>query len=66
MNIAFSYAGLAALGLPSSTLASFPEEFREGMASRASLLGDDGESAPANWELALPSWDGAWDSLISR
>jgi Dyp-type peroxidase family len=50
LNIAFSYAGLAALALPSQTLASFPEEFREGMAARASLLGDDDVSAPANWE----------------
>lgn len=50
LNIAFSYAGLVALGMPSQTLASFPEEFREGMAVRASLLGDDGPSAPANWE----------------
>jgi Dyp-type peroxidase family len=57
VNIAFSYAGLAALGLPSATLASFPEEFREGMASRASLLGDDGESAPANWEAPLGTAD---------
>jgi Dyp-type peroxidase family len=50
LNIAFSYAGLAALALPSQTLASFPQEFREGMAARASLLGDQGPSAPANWE----------------
>jgi Dyp-type peroxidase family len=50
LNIAISYAGLAALALPSQTLASFPEEFREGMAARASLLGDEDSSAPANWE----------------
>lgn len=57
LNIAFSYAGLAALGLPTPTLASFPEEFREGMASRASLLGDEDESAPANWEAPLGTQD---------
>jgi Dyp-type peroxidase family len=50
VNIAFTYAGLNALALPTSTLSSFPEEFREGMASRASLLGDEGASAPASWE----------------
>ncbi len=53
LNIAISYAGLAALALPSQTLASFPEEFREGMAARASLLGDEDLSAPANWEAPL-------------
>src|SRR5579862_2800650 len=53
LNVAFSYAGLTALALPSQTLASFPEEFREGMAARASLLGDQGSSAPSNWEAPL-------------
>jgi Dyp-type peroxidase family len=53
LNIAISYAGLVALTLPSQTLASFPEEFREGMAARASLLGDEDLSAPANWETPL-------------
>lgn len=57
VNIAFSYAGLSALQLPSSTLVSFPEEFREGMAARASVLGDEGDSAPANWEAPLGSQD---------
>ena len=53
LNVAFSYAGLAALALPSQTLASFPQEFREGMAARASLLGDQGPSAPTSWEAPL-------------
>ena len=57
LNVAFSYAGLAALRLPSATLASFPEEFREGMAARADALGDKGESAPANWERPLGTQD---------
>lgn len=57
VNIAFSNAGLTALQLPSATLASFPEEFREGMAARASLLGDEGDSAPANWEALLGTQD---------
>ncbi|HSP10542.1 MAG TPA: Dyp-type peroxidase [Candidatus Dormibacteraeota bacterium] len=50
VNIAFSYAGLSALQLPSATLASFPQDFREGMAARAAVLGDEGDNAPANWE----------------
>jgi len=50
VNIAFSYAGLCALELPDAGLAGFPEEFRQGMAARAKLLGDDGDSAPEHWE----------------
>jgi Dyp-type peroxidase family len=49
-NVAFSYAGLQALGLADASLAGFPEEFRQGMAARARLLGDTGESAPEHWE----------------
>ncbi len=50
VNVAFTYTGLRALELPDACLAGFPEEFRQGMAGRAELLGDTGESAPANWE----------------
>jgi Dyp-type peroxidase family len=57
VNLAFTYAGLAALQLPTASLASFPEEFREGMAARSSLLGDDGDSAPTNWEAPLGTSD---------
>ena len=50
VNVAFSYSGLRALQLPDASLAGFPEEFRQGMAARANLLGDYGESDPSNWE----------------
>lgn len=50
INLAFSYAGLSTMGLPDVTLAGFPEEFQQGMAARAALLGDTGESAPENWD----------------
>lgn len=53
VNLAFSFSGLRALGLPDASLAGFPEEFRQGMAARAELLGDVGESAPATWEGGL-------------
>jgi Dyp-type peroxidase family len=53
VNVAFSYSGLRALGLPDASLASFPEEFRQGMAARAELLGDFGDSAPEHWEGGL-------------
>ena len=50
VNVAFTYAGLRSLGLPDACLAGFPEEFRQGMAARAELIGDSGESAPPHWE----------------
>ena len=53
MHVAFTYAGLVALGLDPTLLASFPEEFREGMAARAERLGDRGPSAPSQWEPGL-------------
>ena len=53
VNVAISYSGLRALRLPDATLAGFPEEFRQGMAARADLLGDVGDSAPENWEPAF-------------
>src|SRR5689334_16919095 len=38
LNVGFAYAGLAALGLRDSHLRTFPEEFRDGMASRATRI----------------------------
>jgi Dyp-type peroxidase family len=53
LNLAFTHTGLAALGTPQATLATFPDDFKEGMAARAGQLWDKGESAPAHWE---PLW----------
>jgi Dyp-type peroxidase family len=50
VNIGFSFEGLRALELSDACLAGFPEDFRQGMAARAELLGDTGDSAPAGWE----------------
>lgn len=50
ITIAFSFAGLRKLGVDRTTLASFPDAFKEGMAARADRLGDVGASAPENWE----------------
>jgi Dyp-type peroxidase family len=50
LNLAFTHAGLEALGVPPASLAAFPEDFREGMAARAGRLGDAGEDAPGRWE----------------
>ena len=66
-NIAFTYAGLAALQLPQRSLDGFPMEFRIGMQARKSILGDDGASAPQHWD---PVWQGesvhAWVSINAR
>lgn len=56
-TVAFTYRGLEALGVPRSSLASFAPEFREGMAARAGILGDVGESAPEHWEEPLGKAD---------
>ena len=53
LHAAFTCAGLQALELPDDLLATFPDEFREGMAARAERLGDRGPSAPATWEPGL-------------
>ena len=57
LTAALSYQGLKALGVPQSSLDSFPPEFQQGMAARAEVLGDTGESAPAHWEAPLGSSD---------
>ncbi|MER5916599.1 hypothetical protein ABT124_41015 [Streptomyces sp. NPDC001982] len=48
--VAFTYQGLRVLGVPQESLDSFPRAIREGMAARAELIGDVGESGPARWE----------------
>jgi deferrochelatase/peroxidase EfeB len=55
LNIAFTLAGLAALGLPEDALATFPWEFRDGMTSplRRRILHDIGPNDPDGW-----SWGG--------
>ena len=47
--MAFTWNGLRALGVDDASLATFPEEFREGMAARADILGDTGANHPDNW-----------------
>src|SRR6478672_8018490 len=49
VTLAFTWTGLRALGVPEESLATFPDEFREGMAARASILGDTGTAAPEHW-----------------
>ena len=59
LNIAFTCAGLNALGLKDANLAYFSREFREGITSnhRRRLLGDMGDSAPEAWRWGGPAND---------
>ena len=57
LNVALSYRGLEALGVPPESLATFAPEFREGMAARADALGDVGVDAPEHWERPLGTPD---------
>lgn len=52
LNIAFTKAGLEALGLPDKTLKEFPHEFLAGMnrVEAAAILGDTGASASDKWQ----------------
>jgi Dyp-type peroxidase family len=49
ITVAFTYSGLRTLGVEESSLATFPQEFRDGMAARAPILGDTGANDPAHW-----------------
>ena len=57
LTVAFTYHGLEALGVPQTSLESFAPEFRQGMAARAEILGDIGDSAPEKWEEPLGGGD---------
>jgi deferrochelatase/peroxidase EfeB len=57
VTVAFTWNGLRALGLDEASLASFPEEFKQGMPARAQMLGDTGGNAPENWVGGLASPD---------
>src|SRR5206468_4450928 len=49
VTIAFTCAGLRALGVSDAERATFPAEFRSGMAARAEILGITGDSSPDRW-----------------
>ena len=57
VTVAFTWNGLRALGVPEDSLATFPEEFRQGMAARAEVLGDTGANHPDHWVGGLSSPD---------
>lgn len=49
VTVAFTFNGLRAAGVDEASLATFPDEFREGMAARAAILGDTGDNDPRHW-----------------
>jgi deferrochelatase/peroxidase EfeB len=49
VTVGFTWNGLRALGVEEASLATFPEEFRQGMVARAEILGDSGANHPDNW-----------------
>jgi Dyp-type peroxidase family len=57
VTIGLTWNGLRALGVDETALATFPQEFREGMAARAEVLGDVGPNHPSQWadDLASPA-----------
>ena len=57
VTVALSWNGMRALGLDDHSLASFPEEFRQGMATRAEVLGMMGANHPEHWKGGLASAD---------
>ena len=56
VTLAFTWNGLRALGVDEGSLETFPEEFRQGMAARAEIVGATGANHPNHWvgELASP------------
>ena len=54
LNLAFTFYGLLALGVPTRTLRGMPDEFIDGMANRCEILGDDTDENPKS------GWDEVW------
>jgi Dyp-type peroxidase family len=63
LNVALTSAGLAALGVPDALGATFSDEFGQGMAARAGVLGDTGISARDHWAGGLGT--GAAHALLT-
>jgi Dyp-type peroxidase family len=61
-NLGLTLAGLRASGLDEDSLELFPEEFRQGMAARAGLLGDVRNNHPRRWRLPRRRVDGSFES----
>jgi deferrochelatase/peroxidase EfeB/lysophospholipase L1-like esterase len=66
INIALTYEGLRAAGLTEKQLALFPQDFRQGMEARASILGDLHTNHPRRWRLPERNWTTTADTGISE
>src|SRR5260370_18466625 len=55
VTIGFTWSGLRALGVNEAALTTFPEEFRQGIAARAEILGTTDANHPDNWAGGLAS-----------
>ena len=55
VTVGFTWNGLQMLGVAEASLATFPEEFRQGMAARAGVLGTTGANHPDHWVGGLAS-----------
>jgi deferrochelatase/peroxidase EfeB len=60
MNLAFTFRGLLALGVPIRTLRGMPDEFIDGMAARADILGDVHVGADGKTRSINAAWDPVW------
>jgi hypothetical protein len=49
VTIGFTWSGFQALSVDEASLGTFPEEFRQGMAARADILGLTGANHPSHW-----------------
>jgi deferrochelatase/peroxidase EfeB len=53
VNVALTFDGLTALGVPANSLGSFPQDFTAGAFRRCVEVGDTGSCSPENWEHGL-------------
>jgi deferrochelatase/peroxidase EfeB len=53
INVGLTFEGLAALGVPSASLESFPQEFAAGAFRRCAEVGDTGSCSPETWRYGL-------------
>jgi deferrochelatase/peroxidase EfeB len=65
-NLAFTVQGLELAGVEGATLTELPAEFREGMAARASILGDRRYNHPTRWTLPPRNWPTPAPSGLAR
>jgi Dyp-type peroxidase family len=66
LNIALTWTGLRAAGVPDGVLKTFPAEFRGGMEARADRLGDSGDSDPAHWDVRLKRLHGVITTVAQK